>query len=181
VEPGRTTRVELAIPPAAALEILVLEPGGEPSPGAVVTLARPDDGRVALATAAGGDGRAAVGPELAGRAVSVRARNGGRTASQTLALPAAGTAVVRLEPGGAIDGVVRGEGAGGLTVEVASQPALGVWRTLDVRRFAGPRFALSDLPPEPLRIEVRAADGRSGSAAVRIAPGERRAVEIGLR
>jgi Carboxypeptidase regulatory-like domain len=184
IEPGRTTALELAldVAPMPSVEILVLEPGGEPSRGAEVTLARPDDGRVALATSAGADGRVALGAEgMAGRAVTVRARNGGRAATQTLALPAAGTVTVRLEPAGAIEAVVRGAGASGLTVEVASQPAPGVWRTLDVHRFAGKRFALADLPAERLRISVRAADGRRGATEVRISPGERRAVEIALR
>jgi hypothetical protein len=118
---------------------------------------------------------------MSGRAVTVRARNGGRTTTQTLALPAEGSVTVRLERAGAIEGRVRGAGASGLTVEVASQPAPGVWRTLDVRRFAGERFALADLPPEPLRIAVRAADGRSGAIELRVSPGERRDVEIALR
>jgi hypothetical protein len=88
---------------------------------------------------------------------------------------------VRPAPAGAIDGVVRGAATTGLTVELAAQAAPGVWRTVDVRRFAGPRFAVSDLAPGPLRIAVRAADGRHGEAEVRLAPGERVAVELALR
>jgi hypothetical protein len=64
---------------------------------------------------------------------------------------------------------------------VSSQPAAGSWRTVDVHRFAGDRFELADLPAEPLRLSVRAADGRRGAAEVRLAPGERRSVEIALR
>ncbi|HEX9308239.1 MAG TPA: hypothetical protein VF894_12155, partial [Anaeromyxobacter sp.] len=69
----------------------------------------------------------------------------------------------------------------GFTLEVSSQPAQDGWRTLDVHRFAGERFALGDLPPEPLRLVVRSDDGRRGSAEVRVGPGETRAVEIALR
>jgi hypothetical protein len=186
VTAGRTARLDLALPaPAreAGVEILVLEPGGAPSPGALVTLARPDDGRIALASAAGEDGRIAVaaGMGMAGRRVTIRARAGGRTGAETLDLPPAGTVTVRLSPAGAVHGVVRGAGATGFTVEVSAQPAEGSWRTLDVHRFVGGRFELGDLPPEPLRLSVRADDGRRGSAEVQLAPGERRSVEIALR
>lgn len=186
VEPGRTTRLDLAPADAAAaqgVEILVLEPGGAASPGAIVTLARADDGRVAFASAAGDDGRVALGPEgVAGRRVVVRARNGGRTAAVAVDLPAAGTVPVTLEPGGAVRGRVRatGRAVAGFTVEVASQPGAASWRTVDVHRFAGDRFELGDLPAEPLRLVVRADDGRRGAAEVSIAAGEVRALEIAL-
>jgi hypothetical protein len=113
VDPGRTTALELALAPAAAwVEILVLEPGGEPSAGAVVTLARPDDRRIAFATSTGPDGRAAVAPDgIAGRTVTLRARNDERTATETLALPAAGTITVRLAPAPAVPPSAAGGGA----------------------------------------------------------------------
>lgn len=186
VEPARTARLDLALPPAAGeqgVEILVLEPGGAPSPGAVVTLARPDDGRIALATSAGEDGRISIGSRmgLAGQRVTIRARSGGRTGAETMALPATGTVPVRLSPGGVVHGVVRGPHVSGFTLEISSQPAGDAWRTLDVHRVAGDRFELGDLPPEPLRLAVCADDGRRGAAEVQLAPGERRAVEIDLR
>ncbi len=185
VEPGRTTQLQLAVAPASreqGVEILVLEPAGAPSPGATVTLARPDDGRIALATSAGEDGRVAIDARMgmSGRPVTIRARNGGRSGATTVSLPEAGTVAVRLAPGGALEGVVRGARAG-FTVEVASQPAADGWRTLDVHRFAGERFELADLPPEPLRVLVRSDDGRRGTAEVRVGPGETRAVEIAVR
>jgi hypothetical protein len=98
------------------VEILVLEPGGAPSPGATVTLSRPDDGRVALATSAGEDGRVVVDARMgvAGRPVTIRARNGGRAGSTTLSLPDAGTVVVQLAPGSAVERVVREASAGAL-------------------------------------------------------------------
>jgi hypothetical protein len=88
---------------------------------------------------------------------------------------------VRLAPGGAVDGVVRGAGASGFTVEISSLPEAGAWRTVDVHRFAGARFRLDDLPSDPLRLSVRTDDGRRGAAEVRLAPGERRSLEIALR
>ncbi|HEX9401108.1 MAG TPA: carboxypeptidase-like regulatory domain-containing protein [Anaeromyxobacter sp.] len=185
VEPGETARRDLAFAAASrerGVELLVLEPGGAPSPGAVVTLARPDDGRIALATSAGEDGRVAVDGRMgmAGREVTIRARNGGRAGAATVTLPDSGTVAVRLAPGGRVEGVVRGARTG-FTLEVSSQPTQDGWRTLDVHRFAGERFELGDLPPEPLRLVVRSDDGRRGAAEVRVGPGETRAVEIALR
>jgi hypothetical protein len=187
VDPGRTTRLDVAPASAAAeegVEILVLEPGGAPSPGAVVTLARADDEKVAFASTAGDDGRVVLGREMgvAGRRVVVRARNGGRTAALAVDLPPSGSVPVTLEPGGAVRGLVRGRGGavGGFTVEVASRPAPASWRTVDVHRFAGDRFELGDLPAEPLRLLVRADDGRRGAAEVSVGAGEVHAVEIAL-
>jgi hypothetical protein len=183
VEPGRTTRLPVEVTAAERrVEILVLEPGGAPSPGATVTLSRPDDGRAALAARAGDDGRVAVDARMgtSGRAVAVRARNGGRAGEATVTLPEAGTVVVRLSPGGAVEGVVRGA-RGGFTLEVSSQPGPGAWRAVDVHTFAGERFTLGDLPPEPLRLVARTADGRRASTELRVGPGETRSVELALR
>jgi hypothetical protein len=183
VEPGRTARVALAVAPSdGGVEILVLEPGGAPSPGAQVTLARADDARVALAVEAGDDGRVVLDPRMGmgGRPVTIRARNGGRSGAATLPLPEAGTVAVHLGPGGGVAGIVRGARAG-FTLEVSSQPAAGTWRTVQVHRYAGERFALGDLPAEPLRLVARSEDGRRGAIELRIAPGETRAVEIAVR
>lgn len=187
VEPARATRLDLtalAAEPGDGLSILVLEPGGAPSAGAAVTLGRPDDARAALAAAAGEDGRVWLGRDLglAGRPVTVRAHNGGRSGVYSGTFPAEGTVTVTLLPGAAIEGVVRAQGrpVKGFTLEVASQPSREGWRTLDVHRFTGDRFALGDLPAEPLRLSVVADDGRRGDARVEVAAGESRAVEISL-
>jgi len=113
----------------------------------------------------------------------VRARNGGRIGTWEGTLPADGTVTVRLAAAGAVQGRVRADGpaVAGFTLEVASRPAAGAWRTLDVHRFAGDRFALGDLPAEPVRIVVRAEDGRRGEAEVRLGAGETVPVEIAVR
>lgn len=186
IEPRQTSRLDLVLAgaePEGGPEVLVLEPGGAPSSGAAVTLARPDDPRIALATSAGEDGRVAIGTRMgvAGRPVTIRARNGGRAGEESLVLPAVGTVVVRLRPGGSVEGVVEGrDPVSGFTVEVASQPSADAWRTVDVHRFAGDRFQLGDLPSEPLRLVVRADDGRRGLAEVRVGSGETRTVRIAL-
>lgn len=188
VDPGATAVVQLGVMPASdegGLEILVLEPGGAPSSGAEVALSRPDDARVALAVRAGEDGRVRLAREmgLAGRAVAVRAWNGGRSGTFVGTLPATGAVVVSLAPGAALSGTVRGPGgpARGFTLQVATQPGAGAWRTLEARRFTGERFELVDLPSGALRLSVRADDGRRGEAEVRLAPGEARRIDVALR
>jgi len=66
VDAGRTTRLDLAVAPPVAnrVEIVVVEPGGAPSPGAEVRLGRPGEAIVALATAAGDDGRVALAADM---------------------------------------------------------------------------------------------------------------------
>jgi hypothetical protein len=102
VEPGRTSRLDLALStarPDVGVELVVLEPGGAPSPGAAVTFARAGDGRIALATRAGADGRVAIGATMGiSGPVTIRAQNGERTGAQTVELPAAGPVTVRLAP-----------------------------------------------------------------------------------
>jgi protocatechuate 3,4-dioxygenase beta subunit len=177
VEPSRTVRVLL--PPAAPADeggaaVRVLEPGGAPSPGAVVTFTRPGDDRVALATSAGEDGRVALGADmgLAGREVAIQARSGGRAGAFTGALPASGEVTVRLAPAAALEGevVARGEVAG-LTVEVTPLSGPGP-RPPDVHRFSGARFALADVPAGAVRVLVRTDDGRAATADLTLAAGE---------
>jgi hypothetical protein len=164
--------------------IAVLEPDGAPSRGAVVTLARPGDAKLALATAAGDDGRLGVAAEmgLAGTEVEVHARNGGRTGSWTGALPQAGVVTVRLAAAGTVEATLAGKGKtpASFVLTVSSQPALRAWRTLAEHRFTGTGFTLGDLPAEPLRLSVKTDDGRRGSADVTLAPGETRRLEIAL-
>jgi hypothetical protein len=185
VQPGRVTRVDLAAAaPAAArgLEILVVEPGGAPSSGAIVTVSRSGDGRIALATTAGEDGRVVIAEAagLSGAPVTVRARNGGRTGAFSGTLRPHVVARVALSPGAVVEGTVRARGGrvDGFTLEVSTRPAEGAWRALDVHVFAGDRFELGDLPPEPVRLMVRTPDGRTGEVELDLAPGEVRPTTV---
>lgn len=187
VERGRTLTVDLvAASPLAGPVIEVLEPGGAASPGAMVTLARPGDARLALATPAGEDGRVAIAPEmgLAGREVVVGARNGGRIGSWTGVLPGSGAVTLRLAPAGTVAGRIVASGKAvppaGFVLTVASQPAPQAWRTLVEHRFTGDAFAVPDLPPEPIRLSVKTDDGRRGTALLTLAPGEERTVQIAV-
>jgi hypothetical protein len=182
-----TTRADLVASAALAdpgVAVRVNEPGGAASPGAIVTLSRAGDPRVALATTAGEDGRAIVskGMGVAGQPVTIHARSGGRTGEWTGAFPEAGELVVSLRPGAALEGTVTAGGrpVRGVDVDVASAPGAGAWRTVETRRFAGDRVELADLPPEPLRLAFRTADGRRATLEVTLAPGEVRRFEVAL-
>jgi hypothetical protein len=182
-----TTRTDLVASVAVAeagVAVRVNEPGGAASAGAIVTLSRAGDPRVALATTAGEDGRAIVskGMGVAGQQVTIHARSGGRTGEWTGAFPEAGELVVPLRPGGALEGTVTAGGrpARGFTVQVASAPGAGAWRTVETHRFAADRLELGDLPPEPLRLTIRADDGRSATLDVTLAPAEVRHADIAL-
>jgi hypothetical protein len=151
----------------------------------VVTLARPGDTRFALATSAAADGTVGVAKEmgLAGNAVEVHARRGGRTGAWTGTLPGSGLVTIRLAPAGVVEGklVARGKAPpAGFVLTVASQPAPQAWRTVAEHRFSGDVFAVPDLPPEPLRFTVRTDDGRRGVAEVTLTPGETRTLQISV-
>lgn len=186
VAAGKTTRLDLvaSAPPAdAGTRVRVLEPGGAPSPGAAIQVSRAGDARVAFAASAGDDGVLVLdaGLGMAGQAVTLAARSGGRMGSFTGTLPAAGDVEIRLRPGGALEGEVPGAAAaGGVVLEVASAPAPGGWRTVEVLRVPGDRFDLGDLPPEPVRLTARAADGRVGVVELTPVPGQVSRVTVSL-
>lgn len=182
-----TTRTDLTASAAGeetGVSVRVREPGGAPSAGAVVTLSRAGDPRVALATTAGEDGRAIVSARMGigGRDVTVHAKSGGRTGEWTGPFPESGELVVALRPGAVVEGIitVRESPVRGGTVEVAVQHAPGTWRPLEVAPFRGDRFELADLPPEPVRLTLRSDDGRHATVEVTLAPGEVRQVELRL-
>ncbi|MFO0582783.1 MAG: hypothetical protein U0229_10940 [Anaeromyxobacter sp.] len=173
---GQTITLDLVAPTASAgLAIAVVEPDGAPSAGAVVTLGRPGDAKLALATKAGSDGKVPVASEMgiAGAAVEVRARNGGRTGAWSGTVPQTGVVTVKLAAAATLEGTVTGTPRpAGFTLTLASQPAPQAWRTLADQRFGGDAFAVPDVPPEPLRLTVRTDDGRTGHLEVRPSPGE---------
>jgi len=149
-----------------------------------VTLARPGENLLGLATPADKRGRLLVAKEmgLAGNRVELHARNGGRTGEWSGTFPADGTVTVRLSQAGTILGklVSPKRPIGGFVLTVASQPGRGAWRTESEQRFTGEALAVPDLPPGALRLTVRADDGRRGSAEVELAPGDKQELEVRL-
>lgn len=178
VAPGRPTRLDLTASAAVAEEgvvVRVVEPGGAPSPGAALTVARAGDSKVAFAASTGEDGTLVLASQMgmAGQPVTLSARNGGRTGSFTGTLPASGEVVVPLSPGGAVEGrLTGGARPGAFTLTVSTEPSPGGWRVVDALRLTGDRFDLGDLPPGVVRLSVRTDDGRAGQVEVRAAPGQ---------
>jgi hypothetical protein len=178
VAAGKTTRLDLRALPATREEgvtVRVLEPGGAPAAGAAVTVSRAGDERVAFASAAGEDGTLVLAREMgmAGQAVTLRARAGGRTGAFTGPLPAEGELRLPLQSGGTVEGDVKGGApVAGFALTVEAAPTPGLWRAVESLRLTGDRFVLGDLPPEPVRLTVRTDDGRAGSAEVTLSPGQ---------
>jgi hypothetical protein len=186
VDAGATTRLDLTLrdrldASAGSTTVQVLEPGGAPSPGAVVVAFGAGGERVAAASA-DQDGRAALDvPADAGRVV-VRARNGGRTSGGVEVSPG-GAATIQLRTGVLLRGRLvapTGPTPAGFTLELtglgedqARIPPLGL-------EFAGDRFEVSDVPALRIGVSVRAADGRRGQADVTLGDAEVRDVEVPL-
>lgn len=187
VAAGRSTRLDLTALPARTEEgvtVRILEPGGAPSAGAAVTVSRAGDEKVAFAAAAGEDGALVLAREMgmAGQPVTLRARAGGRTGAFTGPLPAEGELRLPLQPGGTVEGEVKGGApVRGFALTVEAAPAPGLGRAVERARFTGDRFVVGDLPPGPVRLTARTDDGRAGSAEVTLAPGQAARLTVTLR
>jgi hypothetical protein len=178
VAAGQATRLDLTALPAVREEgvtVRILEPGGAPAAGAAVTVSRAGDEKVAFAAAAGEDGALVIAREMgmAGQAVTLRARAGGRTGAFTGPLPAEGELRLPLQPGGTVEGEVKGGApVTGFALAVEAAPTPGLWRAVERLRVTGDRFVLGDLPPEPVR---------TGGAEVSLSPGQVARVTVALR
>ncbi len=190
VEAGRTARVELTLEeddPAVGgtLEVEVREPGGTPSPGAVVLTQRAG-ARGPLAFPADETGRVTL-PLVAGEAalapLSVGARSGGRFAPLQLVPQGATAQVIQLLPAATLRGQVLdlGRPVSGFTLALeAGDDTPDPGREL-TRELPGSGFALADLPPGTHHLTVLTADGRTGTAQVVLAAGREGAVTVEVR
>jgi hypothetical protein len=162
--------------------VRVLEPGGAPAAGAAVTVSRAGDDRVAWAAACGEDGTLTVAREMgmAGQEVTLRASAGGRRGELTATLPSEGEVTVRLRPGASLEGSVVGGAGARYRVTVETEHGPGVFRPYEAQDGTGEAFDLADLPPGPVRVTVRTADGRTGQAGTTLAAGETGRVAIPL-
>jgi hypothetical protein len=112
--------------------------------------------------------------------VTLRASAGGRRGELTTTLPSEGQVTVRLTPGASLEGTVVGGAGARYRVTVETEHGPGVFRPYEAQDGAGEAFELADLPPGPVRISVRTADGRAGRAEVRLAAGEAGRITIPL-
>lgn len=190
VAAGRTARVELQLEAddtvsGGSLAVEVREPGGAPSPGAVVLTQRAG-GRGPLAFPADEAGRVVL-PLVSGEAalapLSVGARNGGRTAPLQLVPAGAQSQVVALQPAAGLRGQVLdlGRPVAGFTLSLeAGLDTTDPGREL-VRELPGATFALTDLAPGTHRLTVLTADGRTGATEVLLTAGAEAAATVEVR
>jgi hypothetical protein len=186
---GATVRAELVLrrvgDRGAGVRLLVLEPGGAPSRGAMVELRAPPD--LALRTSTGDEGRSE--PALFGEGgrrlpmMELSVRNGGRRAGP-IPVPAGTEALtVQLLPGATLRGRVEGAGAPvtgfDLTIELPLRPPAS-FGDAEGRSFSGDTFVLSDVPTGEVTLLATAEDGRVGRARATLRPGEATEVTIPL-
>lgn len=191
VEPGRTTAKDLALPDEGddqgALTITVLEPGGAPSPGAMVRVTSSQAGmRFAMMSAADEQGRFQLTrpkdelPDV----LDVRATAGGRTGTAKVPREQA-QVTLQLQPAARVEGRVNGADPAGtfrLSVDAADdrEPGVLVVGSGAEREFTGDRFSLDDVSPGPSTLTVRTRDGRTGKAQAALLSGQTAQVEVTL-
>jgi carboxypeptidase family protein len=182
VEAGKTARVELVVDDstlAPGASVLVLEPGGVPSPGAQVWATR--GGRPFRMFMADETGHAALNGLGKMDGVVLKAWNGGRTGEVPYPSGGGEEITLQLRAAAAIHGRVTAGGApvAGFTVDV--DPA--EWRpggSTGVLAFPGSEFQVADLAAEPVVVRVVTSDGRKGTSNVTLGPGQTSEVTVSL-
>ncbi len=185
---GATVRADLVLRRVhrngTALGLLVLEPGGAPSRGAMVEGRAPPGAMIRTRT--GDDGRAEafiVGEGGRRLPMEVTARNGGRRAGP-IPVPAEQEALtIQLQPGATLRGRVEGGGAPvsgfDLRIELPLRPPAS-FGDAEGRSFSGDAFLLTDVPADAVTLVATAEDGRVGRATATLRPGETTEVTIPL-
>jgi len=183
VEPGQTAHVELTVDDSSLAQgtsVLVLEPGGVPSPGAQVWATRGGRPfRMFQADETGHASLAGLGTAKADGLV-LKAWNGGRAGEAPYA-PGGDEVTIQLRPGAAIHGRVTGGGApvAGFTVDVDPVD----WRpggNFGVLSFPGSEFQVTDLAAEPVVVKVVTSDGRKATTTVALTAGQTSEVTVSL-
>ncbi|ATB31366.1 carboxypeptidase-like regulatory domain-containing protein [Melittangium boletus] len=189
VRAGETTRVELTWdeePHTGSVGGVVLEPDGQPSPGAIALLyAEGQESSLLGVSLADEEGHfhidLPVGSQDTER-LRVHAFNGGRRGRVSGVRPGTEGVGVKLEPGATLRGrVVRqGRPVQGFTLtfdadrhEPLAQPP-GPWE------FPGERFEMRDVPAGPATLVVRTVDGARGVAQVAPRAGTTTEVDISV-
>jgi protocatechuate 3,4-dioxygenase beta subunit len=175
---GARVELNLVVPddPPPTVSGQVLEPGGAPSPGAMLRVGAFGPG-MQLVTAAS-DGTFAIsvaGPDP----ITISARNGGRTGSATVSPPAT-TVVVQLQPAAEVQGKLLGDPSPetfSLTSSTTGAVPIG---GPSQSQFVGSAFTLQDVASGAVTLHATTDDGRVGDAQVTVAPGEEKSVDVVL-
>jgi hypothetical protein len=160
----------------------VLEPGGAPSASARVVLLSAQRQPLGMAVT-DADGRFTVSQFRGAPPATVRARNGGRIGEVPVAQ---GDVAVQLQASATLHGMLASGGSppSSFTVAVTPSDALGaLWDPGSARslEFTGDRFDLYDQPGVDVTVVVRTVDGRSGSHAMSLRPGQEASATVALQ
>jgi hypothetical protein len=173
---GQRAEVNLVVPddPSPTVTGQVLEPGGTPSPGATVRAS----GAALQVVVAGGDGTFSLAVAVTD-ALTLDARNGGRTGSATVTPPAS-VVVVQLQPAAAVQGKLVGDPPPEtFSLSASTTGAVGPGGPTRLQ-FAGAAFMVQDVAPGLVALHVATDDGRVGDAQVNVAAGEAKSADVAL-
>ena len=171
VEAGQTANKDLVLDDDldAAVTGVVLEPGGEPSVGAMVSISGTTPGqRTRMMVPTDEEGKFTVaGSRAQLGALQISATNGGRAAKVLVAAEQT-QVTVQLQSGGSLKGRVTG--AGGTAVQGFSitVSATGGGRFGGAGgqqlEFAADTYSIDDVPAGDVRVSVKTRDDRAGDA-----------------
>ncbi len=160
----------------------VLEPGGAPSANARVVLLSAQRQPLGMAVT-DADGTFTVSQFRGAPPASVRARNGGRIGEAPVAQ---GDVAVQLQASATLHGVLASGGSPPSSFTVVVTPADPMGALWDPGgpsslEFTGDRFDLYDQPGVEVTVVVKTIDGRSGSQAVSLRPGQEASATVALQ
>ncbi len=182
VTAGQTTNKDLALdddPTDVGLSGIVLEPGGAPSPGAMVRIG----GGARMLTDDQGAFQIAGLRSTLPSTLDVSASNGGRTGHVTVG-PEQTKVTLQLQPGAKL----RGHAAGstpvqGFRVTISQLNSSGGPMRMPNQdlEFAGDHFEVDDVPPEQVAVSISTRDGRAGQATAALSSGQVGEVSVQLK
>ena len=191
VEVGQTAVKDLVLAEAdsqTGLTGIVLEPGGAPSPRALVTVrSASSDQRMMTVLPADDEGAFQVNRPRADLpdVIDVVAVNGGRLGRARVG-PGETTLTVQLQPAASLHGrVVSAAAVSGFKMTVSLKSAQSAFfaspANQRVLEFAGDRFQADDLPADAVHVHVETQDGRTGDADATLASGQTTELEVPLQ
>jgi hypothetical protein len=195
VEAGKASVMDLVYSdgsdPPTGFSGTVLEPGGAPSPGAMVRASGAGGGRFGSGSGfilqADESGHFDSGQQRSDLPDSfqVVSANGGRTGAATV-VAGQNDVTVQLQPGGTLNGHLTSGPVDQFTVNLSIQrgsPFVGlmVGNPNATLQFSGDHFQLRDVPGTGVHVVVTTADGRSAQADATLAPPGAQDVEIPLQ
>jgi len=184
VEAGASIAHDFVLPEGGgtrSLIVTVLEPGGAPSPNALVWV-RLGDSHGPYAATGQTDANGQLTAQLSGDAdgaLFLSSSNGGRAGSAS-AEEGASSATVQLAPAATLHGrLTGGTPPQGFTLDVSPSDDTYLVGGGHLT-FLGDQFEIDQISPAPLKLRATTNDGRSGDATATTRAGQDTEVDIGL-